>query len=65
MFVSLHQHLPGPMDDVERSAWCSNSILGTRQMSMHEKNMCDPYILAFKQSDGLFNCSNMLVIKHV
>ena len=23
----------------------SNSFLGTRQMLMHEKNMCDPYIL--------------------
>ena len=27
------------------AASCSNSFLRTRQMLMHEKNMCDPYIL--------------------
>ena len=44
MFVSLHKHLPGPSDDVEHSALCSNSILGTRQMLMHEKTCVIPIL---------------------
>ena len=37
-----------PSDDVctlGLTASCSNSILGTRQMLIHEKNMRDPYIV--------------------
>ena len=31
---------------VGNQALCSNSFLGTWQMLMHEKNECDPFIVA-------------------
>ena len=41
-FVSVHEHLRGPLEDVWKlglAASCSNSFLGTRQMLMHEKKI--------------------------
>ena len=49
MFVLLHLHLPGPLRDdwtIGKSASCSNSLLGIRQMLMHEK-ICVIPILYF------------------
>ena len=31
-------------NQVKYATSCSNSVLGTPQMQMHEKNMCDPNI---------------------
>ena len=64
MFVSLHQHLPGPSDDVSPNHFVFKQHPPTQQVLMHEKTCVNP-IFAIMCVPLLYSMKQMIPIKLV